>query len=56
LTASSIFGGAKASQEADNILIIQRMTLQSLKVKTSLQVRECLINIYLFQIIDFLSN
>lgn len=38
LTVNSIFGGAKASQEADNILIIQQKTLQSLKLKTFLQV------------------
>lgn len=38
LTASSIFGGAKASQEADNILIIQDRTLSALKGKKYLQV------------------
>uniref|UniRef100_A0A1B6CJG9 SF4 helicase domain-containing protein n=2 Tax=Clastoptera arizonana TaxID=38151 RepID=A0A1B6CJG9_9HEMI len=38
LTTNSIFGGAKASQESDNILIIQQKTLQSLKLKKFLQV------------------
>lgn len=38
LTMSSIFGGAKASQEADNILIIQDKRLASLKGKKYLQV------------------
>lgn len=38
LTTSSIFGGAKASQEADNVLIIQDKRLQSLRGKKYLQV------------------
>lgn len=38
LTSSSIFGGAKASQEADNILIIQDKRTASLKGKKYLQV------------------
>ncbi|XP_065161163.1 mitochondrial DNA helicase-like [Atheta coriaria] len=38
LTMSSIFGGAKASQEADNILIIQDKRLASIKGKKYLQV------------------
>ncbi|KRT85241.1 hypothetical protein AMK59_2460, partial [Oryctes borbonicus] len=38
LTTSSIFGGAKASQEADNILIIQDKRLASLRGKKYLQV------------------
>ncbi|XP_073973959.1 mitochondrial DNA helicase isoform X2 [Rhodnius prolixus] len=39
LTANSIFGGAKASQEADNVLIIQNKTNQSsLKMKKYLQI------------------
>lgn len=38
LTMSSIFGGAKASQEADNILIIQDRRLSSVKGKKYLQV------------------
>lgn len=38
LTVNSIFGGVKASQEADNILIIQQKALQSLKLKKFLQV------------------
>lgn len=42
LTVNSIFGGAKASQEADNILIIQQKTLQSLKLKKFLQVMDIL--------------
>ena len=39
LNISSIFGGAKASQEADNIVIIQRKASDPLKIKTFLQVR-----------------
>lgn len=39
LTASSIFGGAKASQEADNVLIIQDKRLISVRGKKYLQVR-----------------
>lgn len=35
---SSIFGGAKASQEADNILIIQDKRLTSIRGKKYLQV------------------
>lgn len=38
LTISSVFGGAKASQEADNVFIIQQKMLQSLKIKKYLQV------------------
>nr|CAH7758152.1 unnamed protein product [Callosobruchus chinensis] len=38
LTTSSIFGGAKASQEADNVLIIQDKRLTSTKGKKYLQV------------------
>lgn len=38
LTVNSIFGGVKASQEADNILIIQSKMLQSLQIKKFLQV------------------
>ena len=38
LTALSIFGSAKASQEADNILIIQDKRLTSIKGKKYLQV------------------
>ncbi|KAL1117057.1 hypothetical protein AAG570_004385 [Ranatra chinensis] len=38
LTTNSIFGGAKASQEADNVLIIQQRTLQSLKIRKFLQI------------------
>lgn len=38
LTTSSIFGGAKASQEADNILIIQDKRLTSVRGKKYLQV------------------
>ncbi|XP_065205162.1 mitochondrial DNA helicase [Planococcus citri] len=38
LSISSIFGGAKASQEADNIFIIQKKMLQSLQVKKYLQI------------------
>ncbi|XP_061398460.1 mitochondrial DNA helicase-like [Musca vetustissima] len=38
LTASSIFGSAKASQEADNVLIIQDKRLTSLKGKKYLQI------------------
>lgn len=42
LNISSIFGGAKASQEADNILIIQKKMLQSLHIKKYVQVGEIL--------------
>lgn len=38
LTTASIFGGAKASQEADNVLIIQDKRLKSLRGKKGLQV------------------
>ncbi|XP_043248677.1 twinkle protein, mitochondrial [Colletes gigas] len=38
LTTSSIFGSAKASQEADNVLIIQDKRLQSIRGKKYLQV------------------
>lgn len=38
LTTASIFGGAKASQEADNILIIQDKRLTSVRGKKYLQV------------------
>ncbi|CAH1366787.1 unnamed protein product [Tenebrio molitor] len=38
LTTSSIFGGAKASQEADNVLIIQDKRLVSVRGKKYLQV------------------
>ncbi|XP_019762676.2 mitochondrial DNA helicase isoform X1 [Dendroctonus ponderosae] len=38
LTTSSIFGGAKASQEADNVLIIQDRRLTAIKGKKYLQV------------------
>ncbi|CAK9802535.1 Mitochondrial DNA helicase [Anthophora plagiata] len=38
LTTSSIFGSAKASQEADNVLIIQDKSLSSLRGKKYLQV------------------
>ncbi|CAH1099974.1 unnamed protein product, partial [Psylliodes chrysocephalus] len=38
LTTSSIFGGAKASQEADNILIIQDKRLTSIRGKKYLQI------------------
>lgn len=38
LTTSSIFGSAKASQEADNILIIQDNRLKNIRGKKYLQV------------------
>lgn len=38
LTTSSIFGSAKASQEADNVLIIQDNRLTSIRGKKYLQV------------------
>lgn len=38
LTTSSIFGGAKATQEADNVLIIQDKRLTSIRGKKYLQV------------------
>lgn len=46
LTTSSIFGGAKATQEADNVLIIQDKRLTSVRGKKYLQVNN-LINFYL---------
>lgn len=39
LTTSSIFGSAKAAQEADNVLIIQDKRLSSVRGKKYLQVR-----------------
>lgn len=39
LTTNSIFGGAKATQEADNVLIIQDKRLTSIRGKKYLQVR-----------------
>ena len=39
LTMNSIFGGAKATQEADNVLIIQDKRTSSLQGKKYLQVR-----------------
>lgn len=39
LTTSSIFGGAKATQEADNVLIIQDKRLTSVRGKKYLQVK-----------------
>lgn len=38
LTTSSIFGSAKASQEADNVLIIQDKRLSSIRGKKFLQI------------------
>lgn len=38
LSTASIFGGAKASQEADNVLIVQDKRLTSIKGKKFLQV------------------
>jgi twinkle protein len=38
LTTSSIFGGAKATQEADNVLIIQDKRLTSVRGKKYLQI------------------
>lgn len=38
LTTNSIFGGAKAAQEADNVLIIQDKRLTSLRGRKYLQV------------------
>ena len=50
LTALSIFGSAKASQEADNILIIQDKRLTSIKGKKYLQVcTSAIIGWYIFQ-------
>lgn len=40
LTTSSIFGSAKATQEADNVLIIQDKRLTSIRGKKYLQVCE----------------
>jgi len=39
LSISSIFGTAKATQEADNILMIQHKTMESLQIKKYLQVK-----------------
>ena len=38
MTTSSIFGGAKATQEADNVLIIQDKRLSAIRGKKYLQV------------------
>lgn len=38
LSMNSVFGGVKATQEADNVLIIQQKALQNLKLKKFLQV------------------
>ena len=51
LSVSSIFGSAKASQEADNILIIQDKRLTAVKGKKYLQVRLCV-----YPICNYLSN
>lgn len=40
LSISSLFGTAKASQEADNIMIIQKKMLETLRIKKYLQVNE----------------
>lgn len=50
LTTSSIFGGAKATQEADNVLIIQDKRLTSVRGKKYLQVCRA------FDLIGFLTN
>lgn len=39
LSMNSVFGGVKATQEADNVLIIQQKTLHNLQLKKFLQVR-----------------
>lgn len=44
LTTSSIFGGAKATQEADNVLIIQDKRLTAVRGKKYLQVIQQLLN------------
>lgn len=44
LTTSSIFGGAKATQEADNVLIIQDKRLTTVRGKKYLQVRKFRLN------------
>jgi twinkle protein len=49
LTTLSIFGSAKASQEADNVLIIQDKRLTSIKGKKYLQVYICNCRQYVFQ-------
>uniref|UniRef100_A0A1B6IJ43 DNA 5'-3' helicase n=1 Tax=Homalodisca liturata TaxID=320908 RepID=A0A1B6IJ43_9HEMI len=38
LSMNSVFGGAKATQEADNVLIIQQKTMQNLKIRKFLQI------------------
>lgn len=45
LTTSSIFGGAKATQEADNVLIIQDKRLTSVRGKKYLQVSSCVLKL-----------
>jgi twinkle protein len=47
LTTSSIFGGAKATQEADNVLIIQDKRLTSVRGKKFLQVTISIPNTYI---------
>ena len=39
LTTSSIFGSAKATQEADNVILLQDKRIQSYKGKKYIQVR-----------------
>lgn len=46
LTTSSIFGGAKATQEADNVLIIQDRRLVSVRGKKYLQVQKITLFMY----------
>lgn len=45
LTISSIFGSAKASQESDNIMIIQKNMSGSLQLKKYLQVYSFICNL-----------
>lgn len=54
LTTSSIFGGAKAAQEADNVLIIQDKRLTAIKGKKYLQV--CFICFHMRKFLNYAVN
>lgn len=56
LTTSSIFGGAKATQEADNVLIIQDKRLTSVRGKKYLQVSSFFANFGLENNFDSFSD
>ena len=48
LTISSIFGGAKASQEADNVLIIQDRRAHTVRGRKYVQVRFIFVHLYYY--------